>query len=629
MENLEKHLGDIALYECSSSGVDQLMNDHQRASIEVVEACLNMNDGDLSGIFMNEEHRNALMITTRLGLHLLSDIETLNASDLDHLHNVGLLNIKLMHNVYIESTSRDSFFGLFFAYRHKSEVVADCVLRHIQSVREPFLVKVVCLWLDTLTHYQHVNGEHRNMFPELSKLCEHALTKEDYLLRDARRCGSLLFHLAFASNISLQFDNTVLSKWRLYVILQTKTLHTWSTNSRHCVMGYVCLLANRFFARLSYHDEEFDLTLLKIATDFKLQQALHSAWINDATILIHEIIAYFTKVVRRQRNTRVILRRAINELRNLYRNAKYELTKMYVCYLILAVANDEHPVSDDILLAYFGYIDKPYQCRPRTENTSGTRERLLRGLAKACYYNSIKDAIVKLNKSHALIDLLQDYPEVKREILFLLRTHLIDQRISKEDATIPKEALFVRRKEVMMYCAREDNRGNPEPPAFTLRNPSEVVMSCSNTQISKYMERHLRRHMLSLSILKECGDSMEKEKLIVKCKCMIACLNDDYYQHRSELILAYKHQLPIIPILIQTETEYVPTDPFLKFIVEQHSSSLNLILLKDFQPAMDLLLAKIRHLLLVRAPYTPLNRRNQLLAIQRLSTQRTVSKTSN
>ena len=494
----------------------------------------------------------------------------------------------------------------------------------------------MCLWLDTLTHYQRARSDHQNNFSQLPNLCELVLTKADDLLWDARICGSLLFHLAFASNITLQFDDTVLSKWRQYVILQTKTLHTWSTNSRHCVMGCVCLLANRFFARLSHHDEEFDLSLLKIATDSQLQQALRSTWTNDVTILIHEIVTYFTKVVRSQRNTRVILREAINELRNLYRNAKYELTKMNVCCLILTVADDDNRVPDDVLLAYFEYIDKPYQCRPRTENTSETRERLLRGLVRACRYNSIKDAIVKLNKSHALTDLLQDYPEVKREILFLPRTHFIDQRISKEDTTVPKQAssLVETQSTHDFFRAHKDeirsmDRLRTSRESSNLRHRFDVVISCSNTQVSTSLRIHLQRHTRSVLILEECNDNVGKQRFIVKCKCMIACLSDGYHQHRPELILAYKYQVPIIPILVQTETKYVPNDPFLQFIVEKHSSSSNLILLKDFQPAMASLLAKIQHILLVTARYTPLHRRNQLLAKQRSSTQRTVRKTSN
>ena len=662
MENFEKHLGDIASYECSSSGIDQLTNTQQRVSISVVNVCLNMKDQALSKIFMNREHRKALVFITRLGLHLLYNIETLNVSDLDHLHNSGLFMIKLMHNVYIEESCKDYFFESFLSYKHESVAVAECILRHIQSIREPSLVKVVCLWLDTLTHYQYITRDSQNKFPELANLCERAIIKENDLHGDARRCGSVLFHLAFMPNSTLQFDDIILFKWRQYVILQTKEVDTWSTNIRHSVMGCVCLLGNRFFARLSNYDEEFDRSLLTIATDSQLQRALHSEWTNDGTILIHAITEYFMKNLWRHWNMKTMLREASNHLRSLYRNAKYELTKMNVCYLILAVANDEHPVSDDVLMGYFQYIEVPYQSVPRKENVFKTRERLLRGLAGACRFNSIKDAIVRLNKIHTLSDLIQDYPEVIREILFFLPTSLTDQSIFKDDATTRREALFFEESPTTEDSFRalqtkfhlptrhpRSGRGpyippslHPHPPpsppsnptqaaspAFDLRNRSKVVISCSNAQVSNSMQRHLRRHMLSLLILKEYGDSLEKEKFIVKSKCMIACLSDDYDQHRPELILAYKHQVPIIPILIQTEIEYVLSDPFLKFIAAQHSSSSNLIHLKDFEPAMALLLAKIRHLRSSSIHETPSYLHRQLHTAQRLPTQASVSDTSN
>ena len=131
MENLGKNLGDVASYECSSSGIGQLTNYQPQASIQVVNACLNMNDEDLSKIFMNDGHRKALMIITRLGLHLLSNIKVLHESGRDHLQNIGLLTIKIMHNVYIEESCKDYFLESFLTYRYKSVVVAECVLYDI------------------------------------------------------------------------------------------------------------------------------------------------------------------------------------------------------------------------------------------------------------------------------------------------------------------------------------------------------------------------------------------------------------------------------------------------------------------------------------------------------------------
>lgn len=68
---------------------------------------------------------------------------------------------------------------------------------------------------------------------------------------------------------------------------------------------------------------------------------------------------------------------------------------------------------------------------------------------------------------------------------------------------------------------------------------------------------------------------------------MIAYINDDYNQHRSELILAYKNQVPIILIITDDRKEPLSDDPFLQFIFKQSSLLSNVVHMKDSDQTMD------------------------------------------
>ncbi|CAF0910341.1 unnamed protein product [Adineta steineri] len=77
---------------------------------------------------------------------------------------------------------------------------------------------------------------------------------------------------------------------------------------------------------------------------------------------------------------------------------------------------------------------------------------------------------------------------------------------------------------------------------------------------------------------------------------MVVCLTDDYAKYRSELILAYKNQAIIIPIVI--EKRYCPNEPFLKFILEKYSSS---VIRKNINVLNKSLANEVRNILSMQA----------------------------
>ncbi|CAF1375019.1 unnamed protein product [Adineta steineri] len=268
-------------------------------------------------------------------------------------------------------------------------------------------------------------------------------------------------------------------------------------------MGSVCFIT-KHFSELFKYDEKYYQSLLLIVSCEKFDKALVSTWTNDETILIHTIIEYFYKNFD-DNNEKMLITfgAAIDKLHKLCENVKNNLIKINICYLILASTHEESHVSDEIILEYFQHIKNQCHMIWNGDIELGEAEKFLRVLKKACHYESIKDAIIRLDKINELVDLIESDADTIREILALLSTK-------------------------------------------------------SDTQ----------------KILQTNNNDMEKEYLILTSKCMIVCLTDDYTEYQSELILAYKNQVEIIPIIIENERKYCPNEPFLKFILEKYSLSL-------------------------------------------------------
>jgi hypothetical protein len=187
--------------------------------------------------------------------------------------------------------------------------------------------------------------------------------------------------------------------------------------------------------------------------------------------------------------------------------------------------------------------------------------------------------------------------------------------------------LFHRFSSMAMFnsfsCYTQIKRSRTTDTDFGIRKKYDIVISSSDAQLSKTIKNYLQRNSYSVFILNECDDT-RKEKFILKCTCIISCLNDDYKQHQLELIFAYKNQVQIIPIIINNRIKYRPNDHFVRFIAERHSTPSIFINLENFNPAMVLLVNKIERLRFSQV-HTPFCYPNSPISSKRSHPQGSVS----
>ncbi|CAF0838826.1 unnamed protein product [Adineta steineri] len=455
---------------------------------------------------------------TKLSLHLLSNIKNLKALEYDHLYRISLLTIKIMHNQHIR-TCMENFYDAFFRYRFESNNLTECLLEHIQNITDSSLIRIVCSWLDIVVHYQHVirkgSVDLEYSYFDPRKIISECIIKQIYNLpNNLRLRGSFLFYLTFIPYPHINDDEKLASICRQHILSQMKDLNEWTSDTVHCVMGSICLIA-KHYAKQFKDDIEYSQSLLRIVTHKKFHQSLVSTWTNDKTILIHTIIEYFYENIVNNEKMEVTLSSAIDQLQELYENVKRRSTKMKLCYLILVSTNEESKVSDTILLACFQYINNLYIITQNQDTKPREQYDFLPVLKKACRYDSIKDAVIRLNKINKLVNLIRHHSDV-----------------------------------------------------------DQVALSCSDIELAKRIQTHLQIADHNILILNNCNDDMEKEKLILSCKFMIVCLTNDYHKFQSELILVYKNQVTTVPIVFEDEKTYCPKEPFLKFFLEKYSSSL-------------------------------------------------------
>ncbi|CAF0822842.1 unnamed protein product [Adineta steineri] len=520
METIKKQLIDISSYASTNDGVKKLFDDNLQLSINVVNECLTLDDKYLAEIFGKDEYNTGFMMITKLSLHLLSNIKNLKVLGCDHLYRIGLLTIKIMHNEYIYK-SMENFYDAFFRYRFQSNNLTECLLEHIQNITDSSLIRIICSWLDIVVHYQRVirkgSVDLEYSYFDPRKIISECIIKQIYNLpSNLRLRGSFLFYLTFIPYPHINDDEKLASICRQHILSQMKDLNEWNSDTVHCVMGNICLITNHY-AKQFKDDIEYSQSLLRIVTHTKFHQSLVSTWTNDKTILIHTIIEYFYENIDNNEKMKVILSSGIDQLQKLYENIKCESTKMKLCYLILVSTNEESKVSDTILLACFQYINNLYIITQNQDTKPREQYDFLPVLKKACRYDSIKDAIIRLNKINELVDLIRHHSDVVCDILALLSTKSDAQKILQTNHTF--------------FCYMASRNWN-----------DQVALSCSNTELAKRIKTHLQESYHNILILNECNDDMEKEKLILSCEFMIVCLTNDYHEFQSELVLVYKNQ---------------------------------------------------------------------------------------
>ncbi|CAF1460450.1 unnamed protein product [Adineta steineri] len=378
---------------------------------------------------------------------------------------------------------------------------------------------------------------------------------------------------------------------RQYIISQTKDLNKWTSDITHCIMGSVCFIT-KHFSELFKYDEIYYQSLLLIMSYENFHKALVSTWTNDETILIDTITEYFYENLDdNDEKMRITFGTAIDKLQKLHGNIKNNLIKINICYLILVSTHEESHVSDEIILEFFQYIKSQRQTPWNGNFDQKKAEKLLLAFKKACQYESIKDEIIRLDKINELIDLIESNFDIIYEILALLWTKPSAKKILETSYKFMNyiEYQVVTKRRYSLQILKQDNDymisldqvqskvrdycelASPMKLRSSLK--TQVVLSCSNTELAKHVKYHLEKVHHNVLILNECNNDMDKKNLISTCECMIVCLTDDYTECQSELILAYKNQVEIIPVVIENEKKYCPNEPFLKFILEKYSSS--------------------------------------------------------
>ncbi|CAF1453142.1 unnamed protein product [Adineta steineri] len=352
-----------------------------------------------------------------------------------------------------------------------------------------------------------------------------------------------------------------------------KDLNEWTSDITHCVMGSVCFITKHFTEHFKY-DEIYYQSLLLIISCENFHIALVSTWTNDETILIHTIIEYFYENLDdNDEKMMITLGTAIDKLHKLYKNVKDNLIKMNICYLILVSTYKKSHITDEIILEFFQYIKNQRHMTWHGDTELRKAEKLLLAFKKACYHDSIKDAIIRLDKTNELIDLMADFNIRCNTVGFLSTEPGSQKRSLIHNFETSTDICYDFMEEV---CSSVKN---------------EVVLSCSNIEFARRVKRHLENVHYNILILNQYNNDMDKEKKISTCKCMIVCLTDNYTEYQSELILAYKNQVKIILLVIENEKNNCPNDPFLKFILEKYSSS---VIRKNINELNDSLANEIR-----------------------------------
>ncbi|CAF0802642.1 unnamed protein product [Adineta steineri] len=582
---------DILSCSCIDDGIEYLSNNNFQETIDIANACLKFDDQDFATLFINAKHRTVFMIITKLALHLLSNLK-LKYLEYDSLYKIGLLTIQIMHNKYIPDAEKEEFYDIFFRYRFQSNNLTECLLQLIQSVTHSTLILIICLWLDIVVHYQHAIRKQRNdldySYFEPRKIISECIIKQIYNLpNNLGLRGSFLFYLTYIPYNHINKYIKLASICRQYILSQMKDLNEWTSDTIHCVMGSVCLITKHYSELFKYDEKYYQLLTLIVSCE-NFHKALLSTWTNDETILIHTIIEYFYENSDdNDEKMMITLGTVIDKLHKLYKNVKDSLIKMNICYLILVSTHKKSQVSDEIILEFFQYIKHQDQTTWNGNIKLRETKKLLQVLRKACHYDSIKDAIIRLDKINELVDLIKSDPDIICDILALLRTKSgaqkilqINHKTSSADNQRPHRDKNKKREPLqsMLKDSSDDDAWIPDTESsrslvFFSSVKNEVILSCGNTELARHVIRHLEKVHYNIVILNQCNNDMEKENLILTCKCMIVCLTDDYTEYQSELIVAYKNQVKIIPIVTENEKKYCPNEPFLKFILEKYSLS--------------------------------------------------------
>ena len=522
-------------------------------SVQVVHECLQLNDLNFAEIFNNDQYGRGMQNIVQLAIELFSDIEKLNSVGYRYLHDVASLPIKVLYHPGISIGKTENFFTIFFTYRCKSRSVLEYILDYTQGLMKPFLVRIVSLWLDIYSHYFTFIYGKREFDQTCEKISSYIFYIWDHLFTNLRYVGSLLFFVTADG----EYYKDLSVKIHQFVIATAKEVDAWSSDTLHCVMGAVHTVIGHVYI----HDQNYLTSLLTILAGKKIQSALQAMSINDETMLVHDITETLVIILDHSQAFSRNLQAFLERLKILYQNVKYILTKLNIFCLLLAITDAAGDIPKDFILIYRDYLAEVFKMPKNTELCSYKLERLL-------------DILEKRPQVHS--SLLENISQVRFMVCYHRREVIARRRAFFEGHSVPHNA---RRK-----------------GTFSIMKRSPIVLSGGDNASSQLIFNHLQKNGYRLSLLNEIPDLKTQELCILRSSCLLFYLDNDYMQHRFELVVAYKNRVSIILIRTHHDAGDHRLDDFLKFLIGSSTLSSKVVYLEDFEPAMDQLVHQITDL---------------------------------
>jgi hypothetical protein len=542
MSFFQRQLRRISIEEFN---FDELKKNCFLSSVELVHTCLQSDDLRFADIFNNDQYKRRIYNSVQLAIGLFSDLDTLNSIEYSYLRNMAILPIKVLYHSDVSIEETEKFFGMFFIYQHKSQCVLEYILHYIQVITKPFLVRIVSSWLDIFSNYFTFIYDKQGFNSDCERIYSYIFHIQDHLFKNLRYGGSFFFFLR--ANIEYHKDLSI--KLHQLVIATAKEVDTWSSDTLHGVMGAVHAVVHHVYI----HDQDYLSSLLTILMDKKLQQALQTMLINDETMLVHDITETLVVAIN---HSRVLFRGMplafAEQLKVLYQNVKYILTKLNIFCLLLATTQTAANIPNDFLLIYRDYLKEASKI---TKNTESCFFRLIRLLTELEKYSQIHTS------------LLEYISEVVEMVRYHERTINQKLRLLFEEYSVPCNAGGFRRD-------------------FEIMKRSQIVLSGDDSTSPQLMLNHLQNKGYHVLWLKDIPDLQMKERCLLQSSCLLFYFNNNYMQYRSELIVAYKNQVSIIPLLTNNNDSYRPTDDFFKLFIESSTLSSKVVYLNNFEQAM-------------------------------------------
>ena len=563
------------------TNVDEAPASKELGIVNFVKTCLRSNNKELAKIYHRRHHQRNIMDLTKSSVEMFYNLRNLSNDECEYLQDVGLLIIRLLHNVNIDRIQTTKFFEGFSQYEYGSMSLSKRIARYIDKRPNPIQIKVLCRWLDVFSHYNVVIGDDPSddLFRSIMQHLDHPFDHFSYL-------GSFFFYLGSISNSDVIIPRSTYDQCRQFIISSAKEIETWSSETLNCVMGIV-------FGLPMNRSEEYHRALLTILINPKLQKGLLTTCINDETMLIHTITEHLVRWNDLEELSLINWRDCRKPLLKLYKNLKNSLTKANVCHLLFTTSSRVEYISDQMLIDHFQCISELKQTIKNTMKLCEKRNQLVRGILAACRSESMRQKVIQLREMRKLEMIDEDFDE-------WIHNEMFNERRTGNPSSVSLDHFDKTRFYDFLSLPPPLPRF-PQPLAEYIRIENvditsryDIIIKCTTKSFTRSITNHIADQGYRVLTLNWTTSGDRNEKNILRCKTMIVYVDDDYDEHRSEMALAYKNQVPIILLITGERKDVLSDDYFLQFIFEQSSLLSNVIYMNDSKQEMDQLIHSLK-----------------------------------